>query len=50
VLAATWLFLYHRRVMWRLAPVVIVLALVGGTFYSIRQGGIAASNPFSLRR
>jgi len=49
VLAATWLFLYHRRVMWRLAPVVIVLALVGGTFYSIRQGGIAASNPFSLR-
>jgi hypothetical protein len=49
LLAATWLFLYHRRVVWRLAPVVIVLALVGGAFYSIRQGGVRSANPVSLR-
>jgi hypothetical protein len=49
VLAAGWLFLHHRRVLWRLAPIVLVLALVGGLFYSIRQGGIASSNPMSLR-
>jgi hypothetical protein len=49
VLAAGWLFLHHRRVLWRLAPIVLVLALVGGVFYSIRQGGIASSNPMSLR-
>jgi len=49
VLAGTWLFLHHRRVLWRLAPVVLILALVGGAFYSIRQGGIASANPVSLR-
>ena len=49
LLTATWLLLFHRRVVWRLAPVVIVLALVGGAFYSIRQGGIQSSNPASLR-
>jgi hypothetical protein len=49
LLAASWLFIYHRRVMWRLAPVVLILALVGGVFYSIREGGIATANPVSLR-
>ena len=49
VLAATWLFFHHRRVIWRLAPIVLVLALAGATFYSIRAGGIASSNPLSLR-
>jgi hypothetical protein len=49
LLAATWLFLYHRRIVWRLAPIVIVLALAGGAFYSIRHSGIEASNPFALR-
>jgi hypothetical protein len=50
VLAAVWLLLHHRRVSLRLvAPVVLVLALAGGAFYAIRQGGIASSNPISLR-
>ena len=49
VLATTWLLLHYRRVSLRLAPVVLVLALAGGAFYAIRQGGIASSNPLSLR-
>jgi len=49
LLAAGWLALHHRRVAWKLAPIVVVLALVGGLFYTIRQGGIAAANPVSLR-
>jgi hypothetical protein len=49
VLATTWLLLHHRRVILRLAPIVLVLALAGGAFYTIRQGGIASSNPVRLR-
>ena len=49
LLAAGWLFIHHRRVIWRLAPVLLILVLVAGVFYSIRQGGIATSNPLSLR-
>jgi tetratricopeptide (TPR) repeat protein len=49
VLAAAWLLLRHRELAWRLAPVVVVLALIGGTFYSMRKGGIEEANPFVLR-
>ena len=49
VLIAAWLFLHHRRLVWRLAPIAILLVLVGGAFYSLRQGGIEAANPVVLR-
>jgi hypothetical protein len=49
LLAATWFVLHHRRAVWRIAPVLIVLALVAILFYSLRRGGIEASNPVFLR-
>ena len=49
LIATVWMLLHHRRVSLRLAPVVLTLALAGGAFYAIRQGGIASSNPVSLR-
>lgn len=49
LLIAAWLFLHHRRLIWRLAPVAIVLVLVGGVFYSLRRGGIESANPVFLR-
>ena len=49
VLIAAWLFLHHRRLVWRLAPIAILLVLVGGAFYSLRRGGIEAANPAFLR-
>ena len=49
VLIAAWLFLHHRRLVWRLAPIAILLVLVGGAFYSLRRGGIEAANPVVLR-
>ena len=49
VLGAVWLWMRHRQLVWRLAPLFVVLALIGGAFYSLRQGGIADSNPFLLR-
>lgn len=49
-LAATWLVLRHRRVVWnRLTVVLIVLAIVGAGFYSARRGVIERANPLSLR-
>ena len=49
VLAATWLLLRHRQLAWRLAPIVVILSLIGGSFYSMRKGGIADANPLVLR-
>jgi hypothetical protein len=49
VLAATWLLLRHRQLAWRLAPIVVILILIGGSFYSVRKGGIADANPLVLR-
>lgn len=49
LLAATWLFLHHRRFVWRIAAIVLVLALVGSVFYSLRRGGIESANPAFLR-
>lgn len=49
LLAAAYLFIHHRRLVWRLAPVAIVLVLVGGAFYSLRRGGIESANPAFLR-
>jgi hypothetical protein len=49
VLGAAWMWIRHRQLAWRLAPLVVVLALVGGAFYSMRKGGIEGSNPFVLR-
>jgi hypothetical protein len=49
LLTATWLLLNHRRAVWRLAPLVIVLVIVGATFYSVRRGGIESANPAFLR-
>jgi tetratricopeptide (TPR) repeat protein len=49
VLAATWLLLRHRQLAWRLAPIVVILTLIGGSFYSVRKGGIADANPLVLR-
>jgi len=49
VLAAVWLLIRHRQLAWRLAPLVLVLILVGGVFYSLRRGGIADANPMLLR-
>jgi len=50
VLAGAWLFLHHRRFVWnKLTPIVLGLALVGGTFYGTRRGVIEGSNPAGLR-
>jgi hypothetical protein len=50
LLAATWLVLKYRRIAWnRLTAILIVLVIVGGTFYSARRGSIEAANPLSLR-
>jgi hypothetical protein len=49
VLAAAWLLLRHRQLAWRLAPVVLVLLIIGGAFYSLRKGDMAESNPLVLR-
>lgn len=49
-LAATWLVHRHRRIAWnRLTAILIVLAIMGGTFYSARRGVIEGANPLSLR-
>ena len=49
-LAATWLVLRNRRINWsRIAAVLVVLVIAGGTFYSARRGVIESANPLSLR-
>jgi tetratricopeptide (TPR) repeat protein len=49
VLAAAWLFLRHRRLLWQLAPVALVLILIAGAFYWARRDAIEAANPVVLR-
>jgi hypothetical protein len=53
VLAAAWMILRHRQLVWRHGRValivVLVLALVGGAFYSMRRSAIEGANPVSLR-
>ena len=50
IVVVGWLFLQHRRIVWnRLSIVLMLLAIVGGTFYSARQEFIESSNPLSLR-
>jgi hypothetical protein len=49
VLAAAWLLFRHRQLAWRLAPLVLVLAVIGGAFYSLRKDDIEGSNPLVLR-
>jgi hypothetical protein len=49
VLAAGWLLIRHRQLAWKLAPLVLILTLIGGVFYSMRKGGIAEANPLTLR-
>jgi tetratricopeptide (TPR) repeat protein len=49
-LAAVGLAMKYRRVAWnRLTAVLILLVILGGTFYSARRGVIESANPFSLR-
>jgi hypothetical protein len=50
VLAGSWLVLHHRRLVWnKLSIVVLLLAVLGGSFYSARRGVIETSNPAGLR-
>ena len=49
VVTAAWMILRHRQLLWRLAPILIVLTLVGGAFYSLRRGAIEGANPALLR-
>jgi hypothetical protein len=49
VLAAAWLLHRHRQLAWRLAPIFLVLVILGGAFYSLRKGDMAETNPMVLR-
>jgi tetratricopeptide (TPR) repeat protein len=49
VLATAWMVWRHRQMVWRIAPVLVVLVLIGAMFYSLRRGAIEQSNPVSLR-
>jgi hypothetical protein len=53
VLLASWLLLRKRRLVWNhltaLIVAVVLLALIGGAFYSGRRGAIEDANPLSLR-
>jgi tetratricopeptide (TPR) repeat protein len=49
-LAAVWGVRKYRRFAWnKLAAVLIILAILGGMFYSARRSVIESSNPMSLR-
>jgi len=40
----------NRRIVWnRVTPVILLLAIIGGSFYSTRHNIIAGSNPAGLR-
>jgi hypothetical protein len=49
VLAAAFMLLRHRRLLWNLTPLLLVLVLAGGLFYSARRSGIEEQNPAGLR-
>jgi hypothetical protein len=50
IVVAGTLWTKYRRLVWnRLTPILVALALVGGTFYSARHGVIEGANPAGLR-
>jgi len=49
VLAGAWLLHRHRQLAWRLAPIFLVLVILGGAFYSLRKGDMTEMNPMVLR-
>ena len=49
VLTAAWMALRHRQLLRRIAPVLLILVLIGAGFYSLRRGGIQDANPVFLR-
>ena len=50
VLAVTTMLLKHSRVLWtRVTPVIIILVVAGGLFYSGRRDAIQGQNPAGLR-
>jgi tetratricopeptide (TPR) repeat protein len=49
VLTAAWLFLRHRRLLWQLAPLALLLIFIAGAFYWARRDSIEAANPVVLR-
>jgi hypothetical protein len=50
VLVATALWFRHRRLVWnRVTPVILLLLISGGLFYSARRGAIESANPVALR-
>ncbi len=49
LVVAAMLLRYRKRIWNRMTPIVILLVIVGGLFYSARRGTIQDSNPAGLR-